>query len=282
MKVRRYFGFLCRAMLRTAAVVVPRSERDEWLTEWTSECWYFSRDRASAMKSPPRLSMARFCLGSFRDAFWLRCNHSGRSRADRFRFRSPTTCAAILTALGALALAAARFESVLQPPYTGRSFILGQLLVLGVALLLVRISTPFELGGYPTSTYPRLRGARLQWSVFLGIKILLILLIVFCGTLDLGPIIASAGIRPHATLVGYVLGLRWALIDQSRRCPVCLRLLTNPVRIGDASHMMLELYGTELVCLKGHGLLHVPEVPRSSYRAQQWLALDGSWQELFS
>ena len=45
--------------------------------------------------------------------------------------------------------------------------------------------------------------------------------------------------------------------------------------------MLLAWYGTELICVKGHGLLHVPEIPTSSYSRQRWLRLDPSWRELF-
>src|SRR5262249_932432 len=135
--------------------------------------------------------------------------------------------------------------------------------------------------------YPRC-GDRTPWTkrsrrwIFLGIKLALILPIVFCGTLDLAPLISSSGIQPHAMLVGYVLAFRWALIDQRERCPVCLRLLTSPTRIGRPSQTFLEWYGTELMCDKGHGLLHVTEIPTSCYSAQRWLYLDPSWRSLFS
>jgi hypothetical protein len=81
--------------------------------------------------------------------------------------------------------------------------------------------------------------------------------------------------------LGYILGFRWLLIDQRRRCPVCLRILTNPTRIGHASRTFLEWYGTELICRKGHGLLHIPEIPGSCYGPQRWLYLDPSWRSLF-
>ena len=104
-------------------------------------------------------------------------------------------------------------------------------------------------------------------------------MIVFCGTLDVASVTAMQ-IQPHGLLVGYVLAFRWALSDQRSRCPVCLRSLTNPARIGSASNTFLELYGEELMCLNGHGLLHVPEIA-TSYSTERWLHLDGSWATLF-
>jgi hypothetical protein len=58
---------------------------------------------------------------------------------------------------------------------------------------------------------------------------------------------------------------------------VCLHLLSHPVRIGEASHTFLDWYGTEFVCARGHGLLHVGEVRTSCYAPQRWLYLDPSW-----
>ncbi len=273
-----------RVMLRGAALLVPYSEREEWLMEWESELWHFGNSSGIAHDSSvqSRRSMVRFCLGSFRDAMWIRRNHPSVARGDRLWLRSPIQCAAVLGTLATLTWLIAHLESLLQPPYKGRPFLLGQLFVIGTALLLLRISTTFALGEYPATLHSRTRPARLYRWLFLALKIALILPIVFFGTLDLGPIVASAGVRPHVTLIGYILAFRWVLIDQRRRCPVCLRLLTNPVRIGQPSHTMLDWYGTELICSKGHGLLHVPETRTSSYGTQRWLYLDSSWRGLFS
>jgi hypothetical protein len=80
----------------------------------------------------------------------------------------------------------------------------------------------------------------------------------------------------------WLLALRWALIDQRQRCPVCLRLLNNPVRIGTPSQTFLEWYGVESTCSRGHGLLHVPEIPSSYSGNSTWLRLGSSWSGLFS
>jgi hypothetical protein len=85
----------------------------------------------------------------------------------------------------------------------------------------------------------------------------------------------------HCIVVGNVAAFRWALIDQRRRCPECLRQLAHPARIGLPSQTFLEWYGTEFVCVKGHGLLHVPEIPTVSFRTQNWMHLDRSWSGLF-
>jgi hypothetical protein len=163
------------------------------------------------------------------------------------------------------------FESLAR-----RQFVLPNLLILGIALLLLPLATSLWLGDYPPGTF------RLRRWIFLGVKVGLLLPIVLCGTMDLGSIIAIGEVQPHGLLVGYILAFRWALTDQRQRCPVCLRLLSNPTRIGWASQIFLEWYGTEFMCRKGHGLLHVPEIPSSCNAVQQWLALDASWSSLFS
>jgi predicted neutral ceramidase superfamily lipid hydrolase len=158
----------------------------------------------------------------------------------------------------------------------------GSLLVIGMALVLLPVTTTLALGEYPPTVHSPNKTARLHRWIFLAIKFALILPIVFCGVLDLAPIISSTGIQPHAMFVGYVLSFRWALIEQRRRCPVCLQLLTNPVRIGQLAHTLLDWYGTESMCPKGHGLLHVPESATISFNTQRWLYLDSSWRSLFS
>ena len=108
--------------------------------------------------------------------------------------------------------------------------------------------------------------------MFFATKIVLLLSTVFWEVT-----LVSVGATPilgQALLPGYVLAFRWAVIDQRRRCPVCLHVLTNPVRIGESSHTFLAWYGTELICAKGHGVLHVPEIPMSRYRTQRWLDLE--------
>ncbi|MBC7928201.1 MAG: hypothetical protein H7039_21355 [Bryobacteraceae bacterium] len=154
------------------------------------------------------------------------------------------------------------------------------LLMIFVALLILPVATSLELGEYPCNPHAASLTIRLRRWVFLAVKIPLLMVVVFCGILDLGAL-TSMPIQPHGLLFGYVLAFRWALSDQRKRCPICLRLVTNPARIGSSSNTFLEWYGTELMCTRGHGLLHVPEIP-ATYSTQRWLDLDPSWASLFS
>jgi hypothetical protein len=99
-----------------------------------------------------------------------------------------------------------------------------------------------------------------------------------CGS----PNLASAvGRVVLAAFIPLLFGFRWVLQDQRHRCPVCMRRLTNPARVGQASWSFLGWYGTEMMCARGHGLLHIAELPTSWFGAQRWLGLDPSWLGLF-
>jgi hypothetical protein len=153
--------------------------------------------------------------------------------------------------------------------------------VIFLSLLLLPLLTSLQLGDYPATAHSPRGATRLFRWCFLGLKLVFLAPSIYWATLIVGALIAP-GLQAHGLFVGYLLGFRWALVDQRRRCPVCLRLLTNPTPIGCSSRIFLEWYGTELICAKGHGLLHVPGIQTSSYSSQRWLYLDPSWTSLFS
>src|SRR6185437_13023761 len=156
-----------------------------------------------------------------------------------------------------------------------------------LAFLALPATTSLPLGEYSISTH------KLSWSkkflrwVFLATKIAMILPIVYFGSIDLAHL--SASISPETSewiqLISSfsvcLFALRWALRDQRKRCPICLGKLTNPARVGHPSRTFLAWNGTELICVGGHGLLHVPELPTSWFSTQRWLYLDPSWEVLF-
>jgi len=253
------------AILRSAAWLVPGGKRGEWLAEWRSEFWYVeqSGDRR----------MTGFCLGSFRDALWLRRNTPPVARACP-RLESPARCLGFLSfAAAASEFFSLRFHAPGIPLLPIGEQILLMLMVAAMSLPMLMGITPLRLGGYPTNRY----GWR--WAFFAG-KIALLLPLVFLAALNLWPI--GRSITIDCMVFGYVIGFRWAVIDQRGRCPECLRLLRYPAPIGQASQTFLEWYGTEFVCPNGHGLLHVPEIPTVSFRTQRWMHLDRSWSGLFS
>lgn len=76
--------------------------------------------------------------------------------------------------------------------------------------------------------------------------------------------------------------LAWSILDQRRRCRVCLRRLGLAAHVGCYGCLLLDWAGTELVCMDGHGMLHVPEMEASWNEPERWTDLDESWVGLFA
>jgi hypothetical protein len=232
------------AILRSAAWLVPGEQRAEWLAEWRAELWHVRRSCLRQTTS--------FCLGSFRDAFWLRRNRPSDAQPVP-RLESPAQCLGFLGLLASVCVLLALRHHRLDMGLPVSGPILAMLYLAMMALPALPAITSLRLGEYPASR----NGWR--WVFFVG-KIALLLPIVFLGVLDLADMI---GLKIHAgpilcILVGNVAAFRWALIDQRRRCPECLRLLAHPARIGLPSQTFLEWYGTEFVCVRGIVLFIVP------------------------
>jgi hypothetical protein len=130
-------------------------------------------------------------------------------------------------------------------------------MILGAALTIVAAGTRFSLSAMPLRAW-----------IFLAVKVVLVWTAVWFAAQFL-----AAPILPQALIAGFVLATRWALDDQRRRCPVCLRRVTNPVSFGCLSHILLDWHGAEFVCPRGHGLMQVSATFASPYAAQQWVRL---------
>jgi hypothetical protein len=167
-----------------------------------------------------------------------------------------------------------------QPPFV---FLFSLLL----ASLALPATTALPLGDLPRrhDHLPGIVNAR-RW-IFLLVKFALIILIVDLCSTDLSYGLYSSDpiralyIQLSTAFPALLFGFRWILQDQRKRCPECLRLLSSPARVGQASCNLLSWTGTELFCVQGHGLLHIPELPTSWFSTQRWLCLDSSWRGLF-
>jgi hypothetical protein len=413
-----------RAILQSAALLVPETQRSDWLAEWRAELWHVQRD-------PHGQNVTAFCMGAFRDAFWLWRDDPCPDGPSLF-MESPARCLSLLATLGALCVAAAfllpaarivlrcslypsdlvmlspveagdpsvqngffdpypsvsrkQFESLRThsaAQFTGLAFYVPARLSVETpngkrTLTVARTTTdllrllnipvdslnhrkermlvpasaagrwnlPASVDGwliedeaafanlsesaegfvigrlrYDTLHNSQFRFIRLRerslvmfWNVlsafafagifvaimrsdssggclqrigprrgiFLAAKTLLVLPIVMFGSLDLTSLGRSVSpLYFDALLFGSLFAMRWINADQRKRCPVCLRLLANPVRIGESSRILLEWHGTELMCLRGHGLLYVPEWPAIWSGRQRWMHLGPSWGGLF-
>ena len=138
-----------------------------------------------------------------------------------------------------------------------------------------------------SSHRPSRKRAVLRWA-FLLAKFVLVAAIAYFASLDLAWW-NSSNYSPLAEFAQLVwafticlFGFRWALSDQRQRCPVCLRRVTHPAQVGLASRTFLGWNGTEMICMGGHTLLHVPSLPTSWFSGQRWMYLDTSWEFLFA
>jgi len=285
------------AILYAARLLVPRAQRPDWFAEWKAELEFVSENAGTAATS--------FCCGAFRDAIWLRRN-SLPSAMPSAVLASPWRCITLLATLAAAAVFLPLRPLVQSATPTPDAFDPGRTALvcfaIGIAMAVLigcrdaiqrglealpaafrkpMISLDLGLSPHvrreeqaPGRYAPRGLPAR-RWG-FLAAKSVLLVSIVIFGSLRLGQP-ASSGI-----FLWHILVFRWAMADQRQRCPVCLRRLINPTRIGEPSHTFLDWYGTEFMCERGHGLLHVPEIRASCYNVRRWLYLDASWRSLFA
>jgi len=249
-----------QAILRVASLVAPKDRRTEWLEEWQSELWYI-----------PRPEAFRFCLGAFQDAFWLRRNDPAPGNFRRFCLDSPFHCLAFLGTVAALSICIATRLAKLLPPPEAPFAILAPMVFICLPLAAIALA----IGDGPGKRSPALGPGKLRGWIFLTSKILLLTPILHCTMM----MIVLAPVLEFGFFLAYALLFRWAVADQRRRCPVCLRLLTKPVLIGNSSQTLLDWYGAESMCSRGHGMLHAPGIS-ASYSSEQWLTLDDAWSSL--
>ena len=162
------------------------------------------------------------------------------------------------------------------------------LFALFLALLSLPAITSVSLGEYSGTPQRTSLVRRLyRWS-FLSTKIALLLPIIYFVSIDMAYGCTTL-IRERAVYIQLVscfamclFGLRWVLKDQRQRCPVCMQCVTHPAQVGQASRTFLDWNGTEMMCMGGHTLLHVPSLPTSWFGTQRWMYLDTSWGFLFA
>jgi hypothetical protein len=157
-----------------------------------------------------------------------------------------------------------------------------------LALLALPAITSVSLGEYSVNPRPTSWPQKLyRWS-FLSAKIALLLPIIYFVSIDLayGWTAFSRELAVYIQLISTfalcLFGLRWVLKDQRQRCPVCVHRVAHPAQVGQASRTFLDWNGTEMMCMGGHTLLHVPSLPTSWFGSQRWLYLDTSWNFLFA
>lgn len=157
-----------------------------------------------------------------------------------------------------------------------------------LAFLVLLFVTRPSIGEYGSGSHKPSLVRRSRFWAFLIAKIATSLAIAYFASVDFACLFA----QPFSPLSDYIqaassvalclLGLGWAFRDQQKRCPICLRRMAHPVQVGQPSRTFLAWNGIELVCERGHTLLHIPEIPTSWFDTQRWVCLDRSWQFLFA
>lgn len=157
-----------------------------------------------------------------------------------------------------------------------------------LALAALPAVTSVSLGETHVSSHRPSLKQRMWRILFLALKFFLVAALGLYASLDVA-YFAFQGYSSFGELLQLfacfaicLAGFRWAIADQRQRCPMCLRRVTNPATVGLASRTFLGWNGTELICMGGHALLHVPSLPTSWFGGQRWLYLDSSWEFLFA
>jgi hypothetical protein len=87
-----------------------------------------------------------------------------------------------------------------------------------------------------------------------------------------------------AILVFWLLSLgllALIVLDQRRRCRVCLAVLRMPVEHGSwSTATIFSPPRTESICPFGHGTLEVPEIQSTGHNPPSWHAHQDIWTEL--
>jgi len=272
-------------VLPMAGALVPDARRQDWLKEWHAELWQL---RHGHRRTSGLLGRCSLTYGLVADAAWL--------RMDGMRDSARGSAAACLITLVACCLLCATTERVVAGSWHGffhelAAHLFGLFGFVAVPAVFASIAT------YPLRPlrcdrrHVRVEGvlsAWARWNLFLGAKVTLTLtLCLLASVVAAEPMrmaigrCADWGELFFSSLV-VTAGMRWALMNQEQRCQKCLRLLSEPTRVGIPSRNFLEWSGTELVCTEGHGLLHVPEMPGSWCWYDLWVELDAGWSGLFS
>lgn len=160
------------------------------------------------------------------------------------------------------------------------------------ALVLLAVLGLFETAvlARTLGSWRRSAGLLLRNYAFLVAKalpplaMLAILWTVVAESPALAPVGYFAGVS--SLIVFYLFALlstaavRFALVDQRSRCPVCQRSLSMPVGLGVPGSILFELPAVEYICAYGHGTLYLPEPTSEGVREPAWRPPPGWWDEL--
>jgi MacB-like periplasmic core domain len=116
----------CRAILWLASWLVPRAQRPDWRLQRMRQVWHWANFLAEhgQLNRENKLELARYCWGSFADAFWVRYEREEFLRRAERRLRAPATCLVlaafsvlvVMLAGGFIPAARSRLSSAISRP----------------------------------------------------------------------------------------------------------------------------------------------------------------------
>lgn len=142
------------------------------------------------------------------------------------------------------------------------------------------------LGGAPLSLSQRCR----WWAFFVAKSALLLIAACLLAWVSIHSLVVylvgsiypmADGVALWLFLILSIAPLSWSIHDQQKRCRVCLRRLSIPIRVGAPGNILFNWSGTEMVCSKGHGVLYLPDSEAKWLEGDRWNNLDDSWAGLF-
>jgi len=273
--------------LPVAGAIVPPHRRQDWTKEWQAELWQLRHNpRRVARRSAVEIGSLAYGLAA--DAAWL--------RLDWLRDSARGSAASCLVTLFAYCLLCASAELELAGSWhvfvqTLTVHFFGGFVFVALPAMVAAVGTyplrPVRCDGQHARV-KKVLSVRARWNLFLSAKVGLTLMLGFLVSL-VAAVPARMAVGRYADWVELLVssllvtvGLRWALLNQEQRCQKCLRMLSQPTRVGAPSRNFLEWSGTELACTEGHGLLHVPEMQGSWCWYDRWVERDATWSGIFS
>lgn len=265
-----------RRLLQVVQKIVPLAERKEWSRAWQAELWHLHY-RSRMRQQPGVRVMIDFSIGLSRDALWL--------RTENWRRTFTGTATLCLCSLWGLIVIASFLVFAPDLGWHSLPFFLCQQFdrSLLAAPLVVFVAFASTSNRHIQHT-SKIKGQFwMRRQAFFFVKVAQVLLLAYLFSIDicqpihrLFPVTADL-FQIFCFVLFSLLGLRWALLDQEQRCKQCLHSLGAPSRVGRPSRNLLEWNGTELNCIRGHGLLSVPEMETSWCQSSQWVVLEPDW-----
>lgn len=270
----------CRGLLRLASLMVPKEVRAAWRHRRAASLHSLAilAERGELPGSDSAF-LAWWCRDALADAFSLHCGGFDPRRWMRGPAFPMVAAAAALLLIGACTHGFAVTRSLLDALKGATSNLQQDRLMANLAPIAFALAAStmaavrrVSLGGHTWRYRAYLLGKTLSLATIVS------LLWIEGGAALRGSIpsqtvrILGGGVVLAVAFVatfGWVV--LWSLADQQQRCPVCLRRLVMPVRIGSWGSVF-EPATTEWICEAGHGTMCVREVEAGE--SDRWIELE--------